>query len=293
MPKPNDDDLKKLKWLLERLGPAEDFCEPYFERAKRFYQLYRFGSAVKEADWPYVNRVRSRDILAFIEDSTAIIIQTLFATMPFFSIIPRETRLLMMNYDGIDPMAIGDQISRCLDYQISHEDTEFFIEMVDYIKSGDMMGNSYMGVYPKFDANGDFRLPLLKGHDYWDVLPILGAKRVSRAKGVFVREFCSIEDLELANYMGTPIYKNLDLIGKIGSSQADPQKDWHRTLLQEVGMQTYSPDDKSIEVIHYLSGGHIMSFANRLAIIRDSNKVSGNPQSYVENNPGADELKSL
>ena len=86
--KPNDDELKKLGWLLRRLQSSEDYCRPYFERAKRYYKLYRFGSAVKADDWPYVNRVRSRDIFAFVEDTTALLIQTLFATMPFFSPLP-------------------------------------------------------------------------------------------------------------------------------------------------------------------------------------------------------------
>lgn len=87
----NDPDYAKLKWLLERLHSSEEYCLPYFERAKRHYKLYRFSTAVSDADWPYTNRVRSRDIFAFVEDTTAILIQTLFATTPFFSILPRQT----------------------------------------------------------------------------------------------------------------------------------------------------------------------------------------------------------
>ena len=75
MPEPTQKEMQKLRWLLEKLGTSEEFCRPYFDRAKRHYKLYRFGSAVKDDDWPYVNRVRSRDILAFIEDSTALLVQ--------------------------------------------------------------------------------------------------------------------------------------------------------------------------------------------------------------------------
>ena len=114
--RPSEKDYKDLKWLLERLMASEDWCRPYFERAKRHYRLYRFGSAVDDDDWPYVNRVRSRDILAFIEDSTAILVQTLFATMPFFSVLPRETAMLYQQYEQLDPQKVGDQISKCLDY---------------------------------------------------------------------------------------------------------------------------------------------------------------------------------
>ncbi len=282
---PSDKDFEVLKWLLFRLRDSEEFCEPYFERAKRHYKLYRFGSAVENDDWPYVNRVRSRDILAFIEDSTAILIQTLFASMPFFSIIPRETRLLFMNYDNIDPMLIGDQLSRCLDYQISHEDTEFFEEMTDFIKGGAMFGNSYMGVYPKFTSDGTYLRPLLKTTDFFDVLPITGARRVTKARGVFVREFVSLEELQKLQKQG--IYRNVDELKGAGYSGADPNVKWHDALLQEVGMSNYQVSDTDIEVIHYFSGGHIITFANRKTILRNSNDPKNKtPQTLVEQDLG-------
>ncbi len=212
MPRPSDQELQTLKWLLEKLSASEEWCDPYFERAKRHYKLWRFGSAVSADDWPYVNKVRSRDILAFVEDSTAILVQTLFATMPFYSVIPRETRMMYMGYEGIDPFLIGDQISRCLDYQVCHEDTEFFEEVVDYFKGGMIQGNSYLGVYPKFTSKGEYLRPLLKTTDYWDVLPIAGAKRVTKSKGVFIRSFQTLSDLQQTTLQGQPIYKNLDLM---------------------------------------------------------------------------------
>ena len=165
MPRPSEKELEKLKWLLFRLQASEDWCRPYFERAKRHYKLYRFGSAVDDDDWPYVNRVRSRDILAFIEDSTALLVQTLFATMPFFSVVPRETEM-MFAQTGIDPAKIGEQIEKCLDYQVSHEDTEFFEEIVDLFKGGTIFGNGYIGVYPKFESDGSYLRPLLKTTDF-------------------------------------------------------------------------------------------------------------------------------
>ena len=277
MPRPTDKDLEILKWLLKRLNDSEEFCRPYFERAKRHYQLYRFGSSVKHEDWPYINHVKSRDILAFIEDSTAILIQTLFATMPFFSVIPRETRQLYMMYENIDAMAMADQLSRCLDYQICHEDTEFFEEIVDFFKGGTIYGNSYEGIYPKFDIDGNYLRPMLRSHDFWDVLPVIGARRVSKARGVFVREFSSMEDL--LKQEGQGVYRNVDqLQGKV--TGGDPEKDWHKQLLQDVGMTNYisSEDGSDIEIIHYFSGGHVITFGDRRAILRNSQE----PQQQAE-----------
>lgn len=291
MPRPDDRELSSLRWVLERLSDSEDYCRPYFERAKRHYKLYRFGSAVSEADWPYVNRVRSRDILAFIEDSTALMVQTLFATLPFFSVIPRETRTLMMNYEQIDPKAIGDQVARVLDYQISHEDTEFFEEIVDYFKCGAMLGNGYIGVYPKFEQDGTYLRPLIKTTDFWDIMPITGARRVSKAKGVFVREFMSLEDLQGATAQGVPIYNNLDRIGK-NKSGMNPDVEWHKQLLQEVGMSNYQASDDSIEVIHYFSGGHVITIGDRKAILRDSNELPRNRE-VVDNLPQGMNLQDL
>ena len=291
MPRPTDKELSDLKWLLERLTDAESFCQPYFDRAKRHYRLYRFGSAVNDDDWPYVNRVRSRDILAFIEDSTALLIQTLFATMPFYSVIPRESRVMMMNYEQIDPFAVGDQISRALDYQISHEDTEFFEEIIDSIKGSTIFGNGYTDVLPKFTSDGTYLRPLLKTRDFWDVLPVAGARRMTKAKGVFIREFVTIEDLKAAKFQDQPIYRNLDLLGK--SAGADPSQEWHRQLLQEVGMENYVPSDKNIELIHYMSGGHKITFADRKAVLSNSNEAGPPPRTMVEQDLGSYQMKSL
>jgi hypothetical protein len=266
MPRPSDAEFEKLKWLLERLNDSEDFCRPYFDRAKRHYRLYRFGSAVDADDWPYVNRAQSRDILAFCEDTTALLIQTLFATTPFFSVIPRELNLLQTMFDQIDPVKIGQQIEKCLDYQVGHEDTEFFPEILDFYKGGHIFGNGYIGVYPKLDANGEFRLPKLDTIDFWDVLPIAGAKRMTKARGVFIREFKSID--ELLEDQGKGFYKNVD---KIRSRTSGDEENWHKALLEEIGMTNYSVSNEGdIEVIHYISGGHVITFADRRIILRDS-----------------------
>jgi len=267
MPTLSDEDYAKLKWLLLRLQASEQFCQPYFERAKRHYKLYRFSTAVADADWPYVNRVRSRDILAFVEDTTAILIQTLFATSPFFSVIPRASiegdKLKAL---GIDTIKLAAQLEKLLDYQISHEDTDFLEEIIDFFKSGKIFGNSYISVYPKFEADGSMLLPLLKNIDYWDVLPIIGSSRLSKSRGVYVREFCTYEDLLTEQENG--VYANVEQV-KSGQG-TDPTVEWHRNLLNEIGMTTYTPSDDNIEILHYISGGHIITIANRKVVLRDS-----------------------
>lgn len=272
MARPSESEYTKLKWLLMRLNESEDYCRPYFDRAKRHYKLYRFSTAVPENEWPYVNRVRSRDILAFVEDTTAILIQTLFATTPFFSVIPRESSSALLKSIGVDVYKIAQQMERCLDYQISHEDTDFLEEIVDFVKSAKIFGTSYIGVYPKFESDGAYRLPMLKNRDFWDVLPIVGSKSLSRCRGVFVREFCTREDLlMLKDAQGRPVYRNVQqLTTNYGN---DPNVQWHKELLQEIGMTTYVPSDNDIEVIHYFSGGHVITFANRTVILRDSTEM--------------------
>ncbi|MFA5154391.1 MAG: hypothetical protein WC554_17740 [Clostridia bacterium] len=261
--KPDEEEFKKLKWLLERLHRSEEYCRPYFDRAKRHYQLYRFSTAVADADWPYVNRVRSRDILAFVEDTTAILIQTLFATQPFISIIPRETGNSFVQQLGIDLTEVARQVEHLLDYQLSHEDTDFLEEIIDFFKSGGIQGNSYIGVYPNFEG-GEYTLPLLKTTGFWDVLPIPGSKRISKALGVFVREFVTMDDLRKMEQFG--VYKNIDKVDQKGSGDTD---NWHKSLLEDVGMSGYTTSE-DIEVIHYFAGGHVITFANRKNILRDS-----------------------
>jgi len=270
MASPSKKELDQIRWLLERLQASEQYCDPYFERAKRHYRLYRFGSAVNEDDWPYINRCRSRDILAFIEDSTAIMMSTLFAQTPFFSIIPRKTSRLLEKKMGIDCQAMGQQIGRCLDYQIGHEETEFFEEVTDLLKSGGIFGNGYMGVYPKFDEKNDYYLPLLKAIDFWDVMPIAGARRVSKARGIFLRDWV---DIEAVKELGKEkVYKNTDMLRSPLGTTSDSDKNWHKSLLEEVGMAGYDLSSSDIEVMHYFSGGHVITFGDRAYILRDSNE---------------------
>lgn len=275
MPRPDQREYDKLSWLLSRLSKAEDYCKPYFDRAKRHYRLYRFGSAVNDDDWPYVNRTRTRDILAFIEDSTATMMQSLLGTYPFYSVLPRRVSLLAQMHSGIDPIKVGEQIEEALNYQISHEDVELFEELTDCFKGGAIFGNSYLGVFPKFTDSGVYIRPLLKTIDFWDVMPIVGARRLTKAFGVFYREFMTREEaMQLA--------EKWQLSGaqdKLGSylSGSGSENDWHQSILAEVGLQNYEPDADNIEILHYLSGGHVISFANRAVIIRDSNEAVQGP----------------
>jgi len=265
---PNAEDITKLGWLLKRLSTAEDYCRPYFDRAKRHYRLYRFGSAINDEDWPYVNRVRTRDILAFVEDSTAIMVQTLLGTMPFFSVIPRQTSQMMLQHTGLDAVKIGKQLERALDQQFMHEDTEFLEEITDFFKEGCIHGTSYMGVYPRFLGNS-YVGPLLKTVDFWNVLPITGARRMSKAQGVYVREFMSVEEAKkLVQKFG--LQGAEELFSSFSANHGDDERKWHRNLLNEIGIENYDPSDDDIEIIHYFSGGHVITFANRAIIIRDS-----------------------
>ena len=280
MPRPSEEEYLKLNWLLTNLRKSEDYCRPYFERAQRHYKLYRFSTAVDDADWPYVNRVRSRDILAFVEDTTAMLIQTLFATTPFISIIPRETGNSFIREMGVDLIKVGQQIERLLDYQLSHEDTDFFEEIIDFFKSGAIQGNAYIGVYPNF-SGGEYILPLLKTTGYWDVLPVPGSKRVSKARGVFIREFVPLSELQDLQNMG--IYSRVDEL----KDKSDDTDKWHKKLLEDTGTTGYAEAD-DVEVIHYFSGGHVITFGNRRVVMRDSTIAAPDgtlEQPYPYSNP--------
>jgi hypothetical protein len=270
MPRPDETEYKKLTWLLSRLSKAEDFCQPYFLRAKRHYRLYRFGSAVDDADWPYVNRTRTRDILAFIEDSTATMMQSLLGTYPFYSVVPRQTSLMELRYTGLDPIKIGQQIETCLNYQIAHEETEFFEEMSDYFRNAGIYGTSYVGVFPKFDDKNNYIRPLIKVIDFWNVMPIVGARRITKAFGVFYREFMTREEAVDMARRGNIVDSQKKLESFLSGSGSE--NNWHQGLLSEVGVQNYEPNNDNIELVHYMSGGHIITTANRAVVLRDSNK---------------------
>jgi len=276
MRKPNEKEFKDLRILLGLLQKAEDYCRDYFDRGKRWYRLWRFGSAVDEDDWPYVNRTRTKDIFAFCEDSTALTISSLLATLPLYSVITRETSVFTKMFTGIDPGEVGTQIEKALSNQIEHEDVEFLQEMTDFIKSGQIFGNSYLGVYPKFDEDGNYIRPLIKGHEFWDVMPIPRATRVTKARGIFIREFMTPEDLETLKSRG---FKNIE--GIIADTPAGLDVEWHKTLLQELGMESYVVDENNKEVLHYFSNGDVISMVDRGTIIRDTRGDRVRPYPYA------------
>jgi hypothetical protein len=266
MARPNDVEYKKLQWLNKKLSKAEEYCRPYFERAKRHYKLYRFGSAVSDADWPYVNRVRSKDIMAFVEDTAAMMVQTLFGSYPFYAVLPRETTQFERTFRGIDSTKIAAQLEKCLEYQIQHEDTEFLDEMIDYFKAGGIFGTSYVGVFPKF-VNGEYARPLIRTVDFWDILPITNAKRISKTRGVFLREWMTME--EITEGAGKGKFKNGESIKELGSTATNK---WHQEILSDCGIENYEVDPEEIEVIHYFTGGHVITMAARSVIIKDSSE---------------------
>ncbi len=266
-----DEEYQKVQWLLRRFRESEDFCQPYFERAKRHYRLHRFGSAIDKDNWPYVNRVRTRDILAFVEDSTATMIQSLLGSYPFYSVIPRRRSQLELQYAGVDSVKIAQQMESCLNYQVSNEDTEFMEEQVDFFKEGMIFGTSYEGVYPRF-SNNRYVGPLVKTVGFWDVLPIPGARRASKARGMFVREYLTIDEILQATSAFPNMAKFKDQL-RDGSWQTDK---WHENLLSEVGITSWQPDKKEIEILHYFSGGDIVTIANRAVILRDSSQPTEN-----------------
>jgi hypothetical protein len=269
----SDDDEKTLRWLLKYLKRAEDYCRPYFDRAKRHYRLWRFGSAVDKAEWPYVNISKTMDVFSFVEDSTALKIQTLFKTMPFFTMIPRQTSMAAQQQEGIDYKLIGEQVERAVDFVVSHEDAEFIEETTDFIKSGDIFGTAYQGIFPRKNS----LIPLFKNYGFWDVLPIPSPRRISKARGIFARDWMTMEDINLE--FGTEVGKKIR--GPMTGAN-EVERNWHRQLLNEIGMSDYETESDDIEVLHYLSGGNVISLADRMTILRNDKNAYPYPNPIVQ-----------
>lgn len=271
MPKLIDTNKEDLGQILKKLKIAEDFCRPYFERAKRFYKLYRIGSSTPKDKWPLVNRVLGRDTFSFIEDSTALLVRTLFAHEPFLSIIPRKR---------IASIELGKRIETALAHVISFPDTEFFPEYVDFTKTGCIYGTSHLMVTPHFILRGEGKRTCdrlqIDSRDFWDVLPEPYAKRSTRTAWKFLRD-SSVYPEELIASEKDGTYKNVtkdgifDIPNKSNASDYDIA--WHKTLLREIGLEDYIPTaQEQIEILHFLQDGHIVTIANRIKIIRDSRK---------------------
>lgn len=264
----NSTEYDTLAIFLQQFKRSEDHVYSYHQRAKQFYKNYRMFR--NKQDFPYANSVFTPDTFSFVEDSTAKIMQTITSHSPIYSVQPR--------YGGT-PL-IAKQLERVLQYAIENEDFEFFPELLDLLKNGGIFGTSFMMVLPDFEngpAGINYVGPSFEFSDYWDIFPDPGARRLTkRARWIFRRALFYKEELEELADKG--IYQNIDEALQLSSGQTTNERN---TLLQEIGVQQYEPDEPGrYEVLEQFIGGHIVSVINRQMVIRDTRKSKIKPFPY-------------
>jgi len=270
-------DIDKLTTILGNLSKSEDFCREYFERAKRYYKLYRFYKSRDNQNWPLVNMVLGRDTFAFVEDAAAYLMSSLFSVTPFFTVLP-VSKVAKDLYSPNDSK-MAKQLEKCLAFQLFHPKTNFFDEMVEFVKGSGIYGTSYTFVLKP--PGKRYLRPRIESIDFWDILPDPAGKRISKGRYLFYREHIHIDILK--KYEEDGFYKNIDGISRFSTGGLEVQ--WHVDLLKDLGLGSSDTGDKNIvEVLHYFHEGHETTIANRGVIIKDT-EVESNKPPFVGNAP--------
>lgn len=254
----SDEDVRREVLLL--FDRVEDWIEPYFDVGEDSYKLYRMYR--DSTQWPYVNSVFTPDTFGFVEDATAKIYQAFFASSPIFAVEPGY---------GIDPK-LAKQVERGLQFYIMDDDAEFPLEFEEFIKSGAIYGNGYMGCVPRiaWTRNGPvFHGLQFTNKDFWSIYPDMRARRINkRARGVFDRDVIYYEEFE--EYTEAGIFTK---VSKDDMSKAGDDSDSHKELLAEIGVETFQPDDDDmVELLNFHYGGDCVTLANRYHVVRNTTR---------------------
>jgi hypothetical protein len=257
-------DLEKLKELLNELKQSEDFAEPYFERAEDYYKLSRIIPN-DDAEWPYLNRIRTADTFSFVEDASSKIFNTIFSVFPFISWKKRV---------GLGNEGLPTILESLTNWMIESEIDEFTHEQYEAVKTKCIYGTSHFGIFPHYDTYKRGEVCVGARYltaDFWDVLPNVADYRAGRnARSQWYREWLDPAEVESMFKDGTFIGSFAD-IPEVGSAEGGFKREWHKELLQEIGWENYPiSEPNGMEIWNRYDDGQVITIINRGYIARDT-----------------------
>jgi len=259
---------ERLNLGLSRFRRSKNFCEPYFDRAKTHYKMFR--SYRNKAQHPWQHNVFLPKVFEHASTKIARMIQTLFAVDDLFAFLMNER---MDEY-------VARICERVANQQIGHPKAEALSELEASFQQSCVFGLGYLGLYPQFDSSMNYKYPRCDAPDFFSIYPDPNCKRLSRAGWLVHRT--EIDHKELINKMDQGIYKrvNVEEIKKLPQVVDDNE---HKNAMQAIGLTTDSgvwtdpsdPKSTLVELLDIYEDGHIMTIAGRSLIIRDTSRDIG------------------
>ncbi len=254
------EDIKQdpIGYITRVFEATKQWRQPYEDRWKRFYKLYR--SYRDPSQYTLKSNVFVPYTFSIVETVVPKMLGTIFNTRPILSVVPRHG-----TSEGMARL-----LESLLQYQLDEEQLEFFNKVLEFFKETAIYGTSFAKVIPKFNDDDlvSFNFIDMEPIDLFNIYPDFRAKSVRRMKYIIQVSYMEYDEL-LEKYRQGFYEKVPELIDKVESMiNIDEFK---RRRLSSVGiLDEYGFDSnrKIIEVIEYWDKDNIYVIGGRSVVMK-------------------------
>jgi len=233
--------------------------EPYEERWKDFYKLYR--SYRDETQYPFKSNLFVPYIFSIVESVVPKMLGTIFNTRPIISVQARQ---------GASEN-LAKVMERLLEYQLDDERVEFFNKCLEFFKECVIYGTAFLKVIPKFndDELASFNYIDVEPIDLFNVYPDYRAKSIRRMKYIIQLSYMEMDELYAMEKQG--FYKNVKelehyLEGSINIDEFKRERLTDIGILDEYG---FDAERKVVEVLEYWDKDKIYTIGARKVVLKE------------------------
>ena len=254
-----------VQFIVELFETTKRWRQPYEDRWKKFYKLYR--SYRDESKYPFKSNIFVPYIFSIVESVVPKMLGTIFNTRPIVSAQPRKGA-------SID---LAKVMERLLEYQLDEEQLEFFVKILEFFKECSIYGTSFLKVVPRFndDELVSFNYIDVEPIDLFNIFPDYRAKSVRRMKHIIQLSYRDYDDLETSGKQG--FYKNVkDCVHFVESMATVDQ--YKRERLTDIGILDeygYDAKRKIVEVLEYWDKDKIYTIGARKVVLKEEDNPFG------------------
>jgi len=258
-------DTDPASYIAELFESTKRWRQPYEDRWKKFYKLYR--SYRDKTVYPYKSNIFVPYIFSIVESVVPKMLGTIFNTRPIISVQPRKG----------SSATLAKLMERLLEYQLDEEQLEFFTKILEFFKECAVYGTSFMKVIPRFndDELATFNYIDLEPIDLFHIFPDFRAKSIRRMKYIIQLSYMDYDELE--RYAKQGFYKNVKEVKDYIESMINVDS-YKRERLTDIGILDeygYDANRKVVEILEYWDMDKIYTIGARKVVLKEEDNPFG------------------
>jgi len=265
----NHQDMETFKLWSERYRASELYSQPFFDKGKENYLLYK--SYQESNRKVYRHQIFVPYSFAFLEDMASYFMLSVLASPITFTLMPRYTAV---------SLGLCRALESVVHWVLTDEQSEFILELEELIKNAGIFNASYLVNYPLvaerrrgLDSETFFDRLNLDAPCPLDIYVEPDIKRLSRMRWIIKKsreDYAVLKKLEAKGE-----YRNIDdARGRI------PEDDPVKTMLADIGLSAgegYDADSDKVELLDCFFEGNIVTIGGRRAIVRNTEEKEQKP----------------